>query len=257
MEEYAKLIDPSVAVAIEPLRYRTYTLERAVDLTATSLDRLANCRLYVLLDGGATETCFAQLAETLVTAGIHAVQLRDKKLNDRELLNRGRRLREITRNSSTLFILNDRPDLAVLCNADGVHVGQEELSVKDARTIVGPRASIGVSTHTIEQVRQAVLDGANYIGVGPTFPSETKSFSAFSGLAFVEQVATEIKLPAFAIGGITRENLPQVQGAGINRVAISAAVTSAADPAQAVKELLDILKKPPTSSLAARRSASV
>ena len=236
LEEYAKLIDPSVAAAIEPLRYRTYTLERAVDLTATSLDRLANCRLYVLLDGGALESDFAQLAETLVAAGVHAVQLRDKKLNDRELLNRGRRLREITRNSSTLFIMNDRPDLAALCNADGVHVGQEELSVKDARTIVGPQALIGVSTHNIEQARQAVLDGANYIGVGPTFPSETKSFSAFAGLAFVEQVATEIKLPAFAIGGITRENLPQVQGAGINRVAISAAVTSAADPARAVKE---------------------
>ncbi len=78
LEEYAKLIDPSVAVAIEPLRYRAYTLERAVDLTATSLDRLANCRLYVLLDGGASESDFPQLAETLVAAAVHAVQLRTK-----------------------------------------------------------------------------------------------------------------------------------------------------------------------------------
>jgi thiamine-phosphate pyrophosphorylase len=245
LEEYAKLLDPSVAAAVEPLRYRAYTLERAVDLTATSLDRLVNCRLYVLLDGGASEGDFAQLAERLVAAGVHAVQLRDKKLNDRELLNRGRRLREITRNSSTLFIMNDRPDLAALCNADGVHVGQDELSVKDARAIVGPRTLIGVSTHSIEQARQAVLDGANYIGVGPTFPSATKSFSAFAGLKFVEQVAAEIKLPAFAIGGIKRENLPQVQAAGLNRVAVSGAVTAASDPARAVKELLNRLEIPP------------
>ena len=241
LEEYAKLLEPGVAAAIEPLRYRTYVLERSVDITAASLERLANCRLYVLLDGGASESDFAQLAETLIAAGVHAVQLRDKKLNDRELLNRGRRLREITRNSSTLFIMNDRPDLAVLCNADGVHVGQEELSVKDARTIVGPQALIGVSTHTIEQARHAVLDGANYIGVGPTFPSATKSFPAFAGLEFVSQVAREIQLPAFAIGGITRENVRQVQAAGLNRIAVSASVTAAADPLRAAKELLAVL----------------
>ena len=94
-------------------------------------------------------------------------------------------LRELTRGTDTLFIMNDRPDLAALCHADGVHLGQEDLSVKDARAIVGPDALIGVSTHTIEQARQAVLDGANYIGVGPTFPSGTKQFEKFPGLDFL------------------------------------------------------------------------
>ena len=241
MEEYAKLLEPGVAAAIEPLRYRAYVLERGVELTAASLERLANCRLYVLLDGGQSEIALANLAELLVAAGVHALQLRDKNLNDRELIQRARQLREITRHTSTLFIMNDRPDLAVLCHADGVHIGQEELSVKDARTIVGPEMLVGVSTHNIEQARQAVLDGANYIGVGPTFPSTTKSFSAFAGLEFVSQVSREIKLPAFAIGGITRENVRQVQAAGINRIAVSAAVTAASDPAQAAKELLSAL----------------
>ena len=125
--------------------------------------------------------------------------------------------------------MNDRADVAVLSAADGVHVGQDELSVKDARAIVGPEVLVGVSTHNIEQVRRAVLDGANYLGVGPTFPSTTKSFAAFAGLDFVRAVATEISLPAFAIGGITLENVSQVISAGLRRVAVSGAVVNAAD----------------------------
>src|SRR5262249_46666251 len=161
--------DPLVAAAIEPLRYQAYTLERAVGITADAIERLAQARLYVLADGRSDESKFAELIETLVRAGVHIIQLRDKKLSDAELLQRARRLRELTRGTGTLFIMNDRPDLAVLSHADGVHVGQDELSVKDARQIVGPRALIGVSTHWLEQARQAVIDGANYIGVGPTF----------------------------------------------------------------------------------------
>src|SRR5208337_889926 len=132
-------------------------------------------------------------------------------------------------------------DLAALTQSDGVHVGQEELSVKDARSIVGADALIGVSTHSIEQARQAVLDGANYIGVGPTFPSGTKQFDCFPGLELLRAVAGEIGLPAFAIGGITRENLGQVKSVGFKRIAVSGAVLAAEDPVQAVKELQNML----------------
>src|SRR5690606_32363494 len=104
---------------------------------------------------------------------VHVLQLRDKRLQDRELLERARRLRELTESTATLFIMNDRPDLALLAGADGVHVGQEELSLSDARAIVGPRLLIGVSTHSLQQARAALADGADYIGVGPTFPSNT------------------------------------------------------------------------------------
>jgi thiamine-phosphate pyrophosphorylase len=237
LEEYAKVADLKAAAAIEPLRYQAYTLERAVGITADSRQRLADARLYVLLDGREDEVAFARIAESLVAAGVHVLQLRDKRLGDRELIARARRLREITCGTQTLFIMNDRPDLAALADADGVHVGQEELSVKDARAIIGLNRLIGVSTHSIEQARQAVLDGANCIGVGPTFPSMTKSFDAFAGREFIRAVAAEISLPAFAIGGITRENLPQVQAAGLNRIAVSKAVLEAADPAVAAQEL--------------------
>jgi thiamine-phosphate pyrophosphorylase len=118
-------------------------------------------------------------------------------------------------------------------------LGQEDLSVKDARAIVGADALIGVSTHTIEQARQAVLDGANYIGAGPTFPSGTKQFEKFPGLELLRAIAAEIRLPAFAIGGITPANLPQVLSTRITRAAVSGAITSAPDPAAVVRELFN------------------
>ncbi|HEY2761631.1 MAG TPA: thiamine phosphate synthase, partial [Pirellulales bacterium] len=232
---------PSVAAALQGLRFRSYTLQRAIGITGESIERLAAARLYVLLDGRADETTFAALAESLVEAGVDMLQLRDKTLDDRQLLSRACRLRMITRGSKTQFIMNDRPDLAALSQADGVHVGQDELTVHDARQIVGPKSLIGVSTHSIEQARQAVVDGANYVGVGPTFPSGTKSFASFTGIELLRAVASEISLPAFAIGGITIENLPNVLETGIRRVAVTGAVVNAAEPNKAAAQLLKTL----------------
>jgi thiamine-phosphate pyrophosphorylase len=238
LEEFGKVVDANLAAAIKQLRYRAYTLHRAVEITRDSIERLGGARLYVLIDGRSTIEEFRRLASALVEAGVHVVQLRDKRLGDRGLLERARLLRELTAGSGVLFVMNDRPDLAALARADGVHVGQDELSVKDARTIVGPEMLVGVSAHSIEQARQAVLDGANYIGVGPTFPSGTKQFERFPGLELLRAVAAEIRLPAFAIGGVCRGNLDEVLAAGFTRIAVSEAVASAADPAAAVRELL-------------------
>jgi thiamine-phosphate pyrophosphorylase len=240
MEEFAKLICPELAATSESLRYRAYTLAKACKITADSQNRLQGSRLYVLIDGGTSESDFAKRVGELVAAGVHVIQLRDKTLDDRSLLTRARLLRRIideltthhspltTHHSLPLFIVNDRPDLAVLARADGVHLGQDELTVHDARQIVGADMLIGISTHNIQQARQAVLDGANYLGCGPVFPSGTKHFDQFPGLDFLRQVAAEIALPAFAIGGITLEKLPQVVSTGFTRVAVGGAVASAA-----------------------------
>jgi len=243
LEEFGKLLDAELAAELERLRYRTYTLQRAVEITAASVERLAGARLYVLIDGRSTPEEFEALAWSLVEAGVDVVQLRDKWLDDRRLYERARLLRQITRKGDTLFVMNDRPDLAALTHADGVHVGQEELTVKDARTIVGPAALIGVSTHSVEQARQAVLDGANYIGVGPVFASETKDFDEYPGVELLRAVAEEVRLPAFAIGGVNRDNLAEVLAAGFRRVAVSSAVTAAADPAAAARQLLAALEE--------------
>jgi thiamine-phosphate pyrophosphorylase len=231
MEEFGKTLDGEMAARLEQLRYRSYTLQRAVELTRINLERMKSTRLYVLLDGRGSMEEFAVLARSLVDAGVDMLQFRDKKLDDRRLLERARVLREITWAGETVLIVDDRPDLAVLAKADGVHIGQKEMAVKDARTIVGDGAIVGVSTHSVEQARQAVLDGADYIGVGPTFPSGTKDFAHFPGVGLLRAVAAEIRLPAFAIGGITPQNLSDVLAAGFGRVAVSGAITAAIEPA--------------------------
>ncbi|MFO0825855.1 MAG: thiamine phosphate synthase [Gemmataceae bacterium] len=177
--------------------------------------------------------CTASLDWTIAQAaagGADIVQLREKNLTDRELLARARDVRRWTKTAGVLFIVNDRPDIARLVEADGVHLGQDDLPVSEARRMVGAGALIGVSTHTIEQVRQAVRDGADYLGVGPVFPSKTKEFDHFPGLDFVRAANAETALPAFALGGIGLENLGQVVTAGARRIAVGSAVAASDDP---------------------------
>lgn len=241
LEEFSKILSPELGQQLGQLRYEIYTLEKAVVQTQYSRERLAGRELYMLVTEELCHHGSGPAVRGALQGGAGIIQLREKQLNDRELVACGRRIREWTREAGALFIMNDRPDLAVLTEADGVHVGQEELSVKDARRIVGPDKLVGVSTHTIEQARQAVLDGADYIGVGPVYPTSTKQFSNFAGLDFVRQVAAEISLPAYAIGGINLENLAEVLKAGARRVAISGALCGAAHPAEVAQQFRDRL----------------
>ena len=211
------------------------------DDALNSWQRLASARLYILSDATEHSSVLAQRVKQLVDGGVDVLQLRDKRLHDAELVDRARTIREITKSSSTLFIMNDRADLALLAEADGVHLGQEEVGVQDARRILGPHRLIGVSTHSLDQAQRAVLDGANYIGVGPVFPSTTKSFKCFPGLELLRMVARESNFPAFAIGGICRKNLPDVIAAGFSRVAISRGILDANNPAAEVKALRQML----------------
>lgn len=245
IDECVKLLSPSAASAIERLRYQTYTLAKACSVAHDSDDRLLAAQLQVLLDGAKSEKSFIRRVNGLIASGVAIIQLRDKRLGDRKLLSRARLLRQLIDDAGggTLFIMNDRPDLAVLARADGLHVGQDELTVRDARLIVGTHMLIGVSTHTIEQARQAVCDGANYLGCGPTFHSSTKHFEHFPGVKFLQQVAAEISLPAFAIGGISLSNVEDVKAAGITRIAVSSAVMAAHDRSAAVHALLAALRE--------------
>ncbi len=203
---------------------------------------LAEARLYALVDCRRDEEAFAAMIAALVEGGVDVLQLRDKRVDDRMLLGRSEILQQIISKSErrVLFIMNDRPDLARLARADGVHVGQEELSVEQIKKIVGERMLIGVSTHDIEQVRRACLDGADYIGVGPVFASSTKHFDQTVGLEFLKQVFREMdskaQMPAFAIGGISLDNLDDVLATGITRVAVGAALTEAENPRLAAQQ---------------------
>jgi thiamine-phosphate pyrophosphorylase len=241
LEEFGKYISSEAAGDFEQLRYRLYTIEKGVLQTLGGRRQLAGRSLYLLVTESMCHHGSGPALRGALDAGVHIVQLREKELTDRRLLERARLTREWTRKAGALFIMNDRPDIALLAEADGVHVGQDEITVRDARRILGPDRLVGVSTHNIEQARQAVLDGADYIGVGPVFPSKTKEFRQFAGLDFVRQVANEIRLPAFAIGGINLDNLDLVIAAGAERVAVSAAICSAPDSGAIAEEILERL----------------
>ncbi len=241
LEEAGKLLTSDLGREFEQLRYRLYTIEKAAVTAMHCNEVLAGRNLYLLLTESLCHHGSGPAVRGALAGGVSIVQLREKEMDDRRLLEFGHRVRAWTREAGALFIFNDRPDLAVLTGADGVHVGQEELSVKDARRIVGVDKLVGVSTHTIEQARQAVVDGADYIGVGPVFPSTTKPFEEYAGLEFVKQVAAEVTLPFYAIGGINADNIAQVRQAGCTRVAVTGAVCSQADPQAAAAELLEKL----------------
>lgn len=243
-----RLADPNLPTRIEHLRYRLYTIEKALLTTLASRERLSGCDLYLLVTESLCHHGSGPAIRQALAAGVRIVQLREKEMTDRNLLEATRRVRAWTREADALFIINDRPDLAVLADADGVHVGQDELSVREARRIVGPDRLVGVSTHTIEQARQAVLDGADYLGVGPCFATSTKSFEQLAGLDFVRQVAAEIALPWFAIGGISPTNLEAARAAGASRVAVSSAICSSPTPGRAAEELIDRLRASPATT---------
>lgn len=237
LEEYAKLIDPWLSGRFEGLRYDTYTLEKLVLSAAASHETLADARLYVLVGGLATPGDLRFVVEEALAGGAQVIQLREKNLPDRELLRRARDVRIMTAQARARFILNDRPDLARLAGADGVHLGQDDLAPRDARRILGPKALLGISTHAPAQIDQALLEGAGYLGVGPVFPGDTKQFDAYAGLSYVRQAAETTTLPWFAIGGINEDNLDEVLDAGASRVAVSAAVVRAPSPRRAAAAL--------------------
>ena len=243
LEEYGKVIAPPVAPRFEQLRYQLYSLEKAVLRTQSAICRLAAHRLYLLVQTEQCSTGLESVVKSALDAGVRLIQLREKSMTDREFVNQARHLRKWTARHDALLIINDRPDIAAVTDADGVHVGQDELSVQDARRVVGHDRIVGVSTHSIEQARQAVLEGADYLGVGPTFQSGTKSFSEFPGTNFVAQVAAEIRLPWYAIGGIDARNLTEVLGAGATRVAVSGAICRTPSPAAAATHLLAVLNE--------------
>jgi thiamine-phosphate pyrophosphorylase len=237
LEEYSKLKDVWLSGRFEVLRYDVYTLEK-LTLTAVAAHRvLGEARLYVLVGGLPALGDLTWIVGEALAGGAQAIQLREKGLPDRVWLRHAREVRILTAQARARFVLNDRPDLARLAGADGVHLGQEDVTLRDARRIVGPAAQIGVSTHDRGQMDKAILDGASYLGVGPVFSSDTKDFSDLAGLAFVRHAAETSSLPWFAIGGINEENLDSVLEAGARRVAVNSAVVRAERPRQAAATL--------------------
>ena len=248
LEECSRLVVPAVTAAFEQLRYRIYTLEKAAMTIIISENRLADISLCVLLDVDRPKTEFKTLVGQLLTAGVNMIQLRDKKANTSLLCERtktitqqARQYAESTAGKKCIVLVNDRADVAVAANADGVHLGETDLPVNLARKVCGHEFIIGRTAHSIDEAKQAVLDGADYLGVGPCYPSNTKQFKEFATDTFLRDVSEEIRLPVFAIGGITADNLDRLVRLGVKRVAIASSITDAANPGEESRLICSLL----------------
>ena len=199
---------------------------------------IGSVRLAVLVADGVSRLPFGNLVREVVAGGADMIQLREKNLPDSMLLEHARICRDAARD--VLFIVNDRPDIAVLANADGVHVGQLDLPCSAARQIVGLGALVGVSVYTQDELAVAQSVGADYLGVGAVFETSTKD-APVSGLAFVRAAARLAKVPLIAIGGIGRDNVSSVVASGVRAVAVFSAVIASADPRAATRSLKDAL----------------
>jgi thiamine-phosphate pyrophosphorylase len=237
IEEFLKTTSPSDASKIEAIRYRVYDIEQKLAFSLRPASRFASVRLYVLLTESSCKLPWIEAAEQAILGGADCLQLREKNLESGDLLKRARLLVALCRRHGVLCIINDRPDIALLADADGVHVGQDDLPAIEVRKIVGREKIIGVSTHRMDHAKTALRDGADYLGVGPFFKSGTKPRDFISGPMYAAEAAKSIHLPLVAIAGINEENVDDVLAIGVRAVAVTAAVIGQDDPRGAAVRL--------------------
>lgn len=233
--EYGKLISAEVAEIAESIRYRAYELEQRVVLRGDLRRRFKEVRLYVIVTEALCRGDWLKTADAAIRGGARCIQLREKDLPDAELLVRAKRLRELTRRREALLIMNDRPDIARLSGADGVHIGQSDLSVAEARRIAGGRVLVGKSTHTLEQFKSALDEKPDYLAVGPMFQSSTKPQDHIAGPETLAAARELTETPIVAIGGITPDNAGEILAAGANMVAVCSAVIGAMNAESAAR----------------------
>jgi thiamine-phosphate pyrophosphorylase len=195
--------------------------------------RLRDARLYFVADRGGMERAL----DAALAGGADLFQLRDKDASDDELLAAADTARERCRAAGALFVLNDRPDLAVACGADGVHVGQDDTPVARARQIVGEDMIVGLSTHSMKQAQAGCRSGADYIAVGPVHATPTKEGRPAIGVEPVRYAAAHVDIPWFAIGGIDTKTVGDVARAGARRIVVVRALTDADDPEAVARDL--------------------
>lgn len=247
LEETAKFAYPDSAAAFEGIRYRVYDTNAKLRLAlACDASFFGQAKLYVLVDCRLPLRQFLDRLREISAAGVGLIQIRDKQSSAETLIAYSRSAMDALDDRRTRVIINDRVDIANVTDAWGVHVGQEDIPPSDAAALLGSHKIIGWSTHDVGQVRRAMEQCVDYIGCGPTFPSNTKSFQEFSGTRFLREAhavlsANNAAVPAYAIGGIHVGNLQEVLDTGFSRVAVSSAVWGAENPGVATERIRRIL----------------
>jgi thiamine-phosphate pyrophosphorylase len=226
LEEYGKISLPDMAGACKQMRYRVYTLESSL-IGHHRWQQLWRSHLYLVTSP--SDNLFSTV-EAALQGGLSLVQYRDKQADDLTRIHIGEKLRQICHKYNAIFIMNDRVDLALAVDADGVHLGQQDVPIALARQILGPKRLIGRSTTNPNEMEQAIREGADYIGVGPVYETPTKPGKAAAGLDYVCHAAAHATIPWFAIGSVNVDNLNEVLSAGAERVAVVRAIMEAEQP---------------------------
>ena len=205
---------------------------------------LSGCRLYGIVDlSYVAVDDVRRIAAAMLKGGVDVLQLRAKQQSISEIATVARELREITTERGVPLVINDHPQIAREVRADGVHVGQDDLSVSAAREAAGASCFVGKSTHSVEQAQQAAEEGADYIGFGPLFATPTKPDYAPIGVAEIREVHARVRIPIFCIGGIKLNNLPDVIAAGAQRVVIVSGLLQAPDVAEYARSAKQLLAR--------------
>ncbi len=194
--------------------------------------------LYAVTDRAWTgEMTLYQQVEAALRGGVTCVQLREKEMGDEDFLREAKEIHALCQRYGVPFIVNDNVDVAIACGAEGIHVGQEDMAAGDVRRRVGDGMILGVSVHTVEEAREAVASGADYLGLGAVFPTSTKTDVEQMSKETLRAICEAVDVPVVAIGGIDRGNLGTLAGSGVDGVALVSAIFSAPDIEGACREL--------------------
>ncbi len=249
MEEYGKTIDDAFALAVEALRYRGYELEKRLTLRLGAevggARRKVDWQLCVLLTEALCKQDWVEVLEATIAGGADCVQLREKNLPDGKLFGRATVVARHCRAAGIACVINDRVDIALLVGATGVHLGQSDLPAGQIQKLAGCDLVVGVSTTNIVQAEAAVLSGADYLGLGPMFPTTTKSGKDVAGVEFAGAYLARFELPHLAIGGIDSANIGTLLKAGVRGVAVCSAICGADDPQAATTQILELIAAVP------------
>ena len=251
LEEYSKFVSPEHTQRFERMRYDSYTLEQRLLGRLWGGRRFADVGLYMLVSSKMIADNRRSVLDTVrgaIAGGVQAVQLREKPGDtcDAVTLAIAAELRELTDEMGKILIINDRPDIAAIVGADGVHLGQHDLPIAEARRLLRPGAIVGRSTHNIAQARTAVQEGADYVALGPVFETDTKDAGPLAGLDLLKQATEDPAVstaPLVAIGGINASNAAQIIEAGVSCLAICGAICKSDDPKNAAREISEHIKR--------------
>ncbi len=239
LAEMTHTLDPLVAEKIENLRYTAYTLEKDIVLFTDTAEKFKKVRLYVIITANLPADVIS-LAHRCAAGRPDCIQLRPKAVDDDSFFALAVEFVQICRDAGVLSIINDRPDIAVTAGADGLHLGQNDLPIDQARKLQLTPLIIGKSTHSFSQLRTACRQRPTYVALGPVFPSPTKPNIEPVGIDYLRQAAEildDTGIAGVAVGGITLDNVEQVLGAGPDAVAVCSAVTAAPDVTAACRTL--------------------